>query len=644
MENTTLTYVQLCGISFRVKDKNTKTCHYCKKKFSSNSNVVRHIEESCKVGKEYRKKIGLPRRLLTKVKKDALKNIKKWCVLHFTRQLYRDQQVGLKALSYTWLTDNYLLRHYNRLVIVHKIPLEEVAKEWNILSEWKSQRKDYMCEGRGVTNWSIEKMDEIALTLIQKHGHIPCYQWLRQNGYGSFSCWAYSNGYNSQSLQERFNYSKCLTSRSGLLLLSQAEVSFSDFLYSRGIEHRRGRQYLESFCKQYGYTKCMYDFHFLGRIDPFTKTEISIEIWGNLPQCMGGERYSIVRRAKENFHRQDVSFLGIEFTDCYNEDRLVQLLRPYIGIIKPYQFKSPHDRIVRPVQWSLADKVKEQCEIILQKTEGVLPTEDWMRKRGKFKNRSEELWERDLPFNLHTLVKHIRTIGGYRKTRQILSIQNQSSIKWTIELIHKVLLKIYREHQESPKSIYARLREKDNLGNDENDLKNTLQNVLAATDSGRYCTYSDVCRELGIPFRFQGDDLWTFKYIPQFNEYIEQNRTLIGIRKSFPNMVTRIRSGKITVPKQYQNLLNRNFFLWSRKSLAKHVSQRFCIKLKELPRAPTQEFIDHFRELVKCVSIRRGHKPFGKGTKSVENMILEYKKNVLIFQQERLQDLSDRIG
>lgn len=398
------------------------TCHHCKKTFRF-GRKKRHIRQHCEVARQHRKNIGFPVNM-TYVKQAQLKQLRKWCSIHFISQLYK--HVGIHALSNIWLCSNGFKTNYHRVVGGFQVKLEDLAEKWGVHNEWKRQRKENMNKGHGCTNWTEKYFDNISNTLIKEHGLIPPASWLRANGYGSYLSFAYSKGWNVQVLQERYNFITHNTSRAGIRWRSHPEVCVSNFLYSRGIKHCVGKRYPLQYNVQSGFQSGTYDLHFFGITNEYAQKEINVEIWGNNPDGSGpkgrGEMYRQRRSAKEQYHKDDPLFLAINWKDCLNEDRLIDIFKPYIGMIKPYIFRDECDSRVKPTNWSKMDLVKEQCKKIMKHNNDKLPGEGWMRRRGKYKNRDTKDWELNDKslINLNSLRHYITDVGGFRFVRNFL--------------------------------------------------------------------------------------------------------------------------------------------------------------------------------------------------------------------------------
>jgi hypothetical protein len=158
-----------------------------------------------------------------------------------------------------------------------------------------------------------------------------------------------------RSALQDFTNSNFVESRNGLRWLSHAEASLSNFLYARGIEHRKGRKYADGYTEHSGHRYGIYNLRFLASDDRW----MDVEVWGDKP--LGLEEECRAKRVlKEGFNQENnPEFLGIGFRDCYEEKRLTDVLEPYIGRIEPFQFDKPTDRLIHTTHWSNADELLE---------------------------------------------------------------------------------------------------------------------------------------------------------------------------------------------------------------------------------------------------------------------------------------------
>ena len=81
-------------------------------------------------------------------------------------------------------------------------------------------------------------------------------------------------------------------------------VALSNFLYARGVEHRKGERYPAAFSEcgdaRYG----IYDMHFKAADGEW----IDVEVWGDNPKGQQPEKYARRRESKETFNRENKRF------------------------------------------------------------------------------------------------------------------------------------------------------------------------------------------------------------------------------------------------------------------------------------------------------------------------------------------------
>jgi hypothetical protein len=156
---------------------------------------------------------------------------------------------------------------------------------------------------------------------------------------------------------------------------------------------------------------------------------VDVEVWGDKPKGADSSTYKVKRDGKERFNADNIGFLGIHFLDCYSENRLADILRVHIGIIEPFRFDRPIDRLIPSTHWSNADELLEYCKVFATaQPDGEFPTEEWLRKRGKRAGRSGPAY--------NTLSVYVKTwLGGVRKLRELLGQSHVSTIKWDRETV-----------------------------------------------------------------------------------------------------------------------------------------------------------------------------------------------------------------
>ncbi len=298
--------------------------------------------------------------------------------------------------------------------------------------------------------WSWERVIKEARAVFKEKGFLPPGEWFSKNGRGSLVQAVYSHNKTWADLRSQFDSfqgSSFIESRNNMRWRSHPEASLSNFLYARGIDHKIGRKYPADFAKyakqNYGY----YDLTFLSN----KKKWIDVEIWGDKPLGHDEKGYAKKRLIKEKYNSSNDQFLGIQYQDCFDEKRLSLILKPYIGLIKPYIFEKATDKIIQSTHWSNTDELVEYCKDLASKSPGgKFPTEEWLRKRGKWKNRKGPA--------LNTLAVYIKTwIGGVRKLRIILGQEEHSTVLWTRDKVLEEYKKWFDTHGLTPGAAAQRV-------------------------------------------------------------------------------------------------------------------------------------------------------------------------------------------
>jgi hypothetical protein len=274
--------------------------------------------------------------------------------------------------------------------------------------------------------WTWERVLTEARETKTKMGYLPSAQWFQRNQKGSLVNAVYDYGKTWETLRDAigcFATSNFVQSRNGLRWDSHPEASLSNFLYARGIPHKRGEQYSKRISQVSKMKRAYYDLHFVDNNGCW----IDVEIWGDKPHGHNEENYARTRRIKEKYHGPLRTFLGIGYKDCFDEAKLTAILEPFIGVIEPHVFDKPTDSVLYSTHWSNADELLAFCRKLAEaQPDKGFPSEDWLRKRGRQKNRE------GVPYN--TLSVYIKTwIGGIRKLRAILGQSERSTLEWNRE-------------------------------------------------------------------------------------------------------------------------------------------------------------------------------------------------------------------
>lgn len=366
-------------------------------------------------------------------------------LLDFCRSLYENG--GIASLSFEALRTHGMLyttlyaRGLRQSALLEKLGLKEEYQAWKAI-----QPISYGDNVRERWNW--ERVLKEAREVQRSMGFLPPAAWWQANGRGSLVQALYQDGRTWEDLRVElgdFQSSQFIESRNGIRWRSHAEASLSNFLYSRGIVHRRGERYPAEYKAETGRAYGLFDLHFDGKLG-----QVDVEVWGDNPNGSGEERYQVKREGKQRFNSSNSRFLGIHFQDCYVEDKLTAILKPHIGVIAPYRFDRPTDCIIPSTHWSNADELLDCCrELAAAQIDGEFPTEEWLRKRGKWSTREGPAY--------NTLSVYVKTwLGGTRKVREFLGQAHVSTTKWDRE---KVLehWKAFRErHGMTPNAMRGR--------------------------------------------------------------------------------------------------------------------------------------------------------------------------------------------
>jgi hypothetical protein len=360
-------------------------------------------------------------------------------LINYCKNIYIEK--GIEALGYVSLSKFNNL--YNALYS-YGITQKKLLEILGLTDEYSEHRKNS-------SKWSYDKIKMHGSNIIKEYGYLPPAEWLRRNGYGSLVTGLYDLNMTFADLREVLNAnvsSSFVLSKNGMRWRSHPEASFSNFLYTRGIEHNLGKKYPEDYASYSGRAYGYYDTQFLD----MHGESIDVEIWGDKPNGSSEEFYAHKRGMKESYNVANTNFLGVEFRNCFEEERLTNILEPYIGVIEPYIFERSTDRIIPSTHWSNADELIDYCkDFIKQFSNEEFPTEEWLRKRGKFKDRDGVAY--------NTLAVYIKKwLGGVRKLRIILEQGDVSTEAWTREKVLDEYKKWYEKYNIVVGAARARYR------------------------------------------------------------------------------------------------------------------------------------------------------------------------------------------
>ncbi|MDQ0885014.1 hypothetical protein QFZ81_000102 [Paenibacillus sp. V4I9] len=362
-------------------------------------------------------------------------------LVEYCKSIYNN--VGIEGLSYV-----YLKNIGNLYMSLYKNGITQTVLV-NILG----LTAEYSKYKHSTIKWSYDNILEKCKEIVKEYGYLPPAEWLRKNGYGSLVTALYQHQDKSfADLRNDLNANEggsFVLSKNGMRWLSHPEASFSNFLYARGIKHDRGRKYPKEYS---GYSKSKYGIYDVQFYDNQGNL-IDVEIWGDRPNGHKEDYYAEKRKNKEKYNAENNSnFLGIGHKDCFDELKLTSILEPYISSIEPYVFQNPTDKIIPSTHWSNADELLEYCrEFVKQFKDQEFPTEEWLRKRGKWKDRE------GLAYN--TLSIYIKTwLGGVRNLRRILGQENVSTVEWSKEKALNDLKEWYEKYNLTTGSAIQKYR------------------------------------------------------------------------------------------------------------------------------------------------------------------------------------------
>lgn len=366
-------------------------------------------------------------------------------LIEFCRGLYANHGIG--ALTYSALDSHPTL--YTALYR-HGLTQTGLLKRLNLFDEYKAWKATqpirYGTEIR--QRWTWDRIVSEARKVQSEQGFLPPAAWWQANGRASLVQAIYLVSRTWEDLRAElcdFHSSQFVQSRNGLRWRSHAEASVSNFLHARGISHWRGSRYPKEYEDQTGRAYGMYDVHFVGG-----RGAVDVEIWGDKPKGADSDKYRAKREGKERFNADNPGFLGIHFADCYSDDRLTEILRPYIGVITPFRFDQPADSVIPSTHWSNADELIEYCRAFAaSQPNGKFPTEEWLRKRGKWAGRAGPAY--------NTLSVYIKTwIGGIRQLRELLGQSEVSTVKWNSDTVLERWKAFRKTHGMTPNALRAR--------------------------------------------------------------------------------------------------------------------------------------------------------------------------------------------
>ena len=345
------------------------------------------------------------------------KEIKLIKYLEEFKKMYYDTG-DISVFNALWLDENY--HEMYRCFRNNKLSLKQIASDFGISVEYNNYYRSLITVSSGKIVRTEDGFHKIAIEVLSMWGYFPSASILLNNGFGHFVGLIYQFNKTFDILNKEYHIqcNQHLTTVTGEKLQSQSEVCFVNFLYSRGIEQSKGENYHEDYTELYG-RKGIYDRQFIGKIGIYEKKIIHVEIWGGCKNRSKQEEYNNKRKEKEHYHKNkgNIIFLGIEYEDCYSESKLEEMLKPYIGVIKPFNFRNEEERKISCEKWHLIYDIRKGCEYIFENNNNELPSISWMR-RDKSIVRND--WEICQNFNIINFSYKIDRFGGIQKVKKYI--------------------------------------------------------------------------------------------------------------------------------------------------------------------------------------------------------------------------------
>ncbi|HAF96120.1 MAG: hypothetical protein A2X34_09355 [Elusimicrobia bacterium GWC2_51_8] len=411
-------------------------------------------------------------------------------LIDYCWRLYRKH--GIRALEYQQLVKSrglcnaFYLKGIGQKKLIAYLGLKKQYQK-HVFETWS-----YKCaSGKIVKRWNWERLIRSVSKIRKKLGYLPPAGWFHKNNLSGIVGSIYTLGKTWGDLRDYFHdeaNSAFFVSRNGLRWRSRAEKSLSDYLYARGVSHKKGRRYPDEYTRMTGRAYGYYDLQFKA----CNRKWIDVEIWGDKPLGHNEADYATKREQKERFNGSNPLFLGLQFQDCYSDYSISKLLKPYIGkkINNLRKHKHFYDIGIETSHWSDADELLETCKQIAKTMPGgIFPTEEWLRKRGKFTNRKG--------FAYNTVAIYIQKwFRGIRQLRFALGQPEESTTAWTKKLLVKELAKWHRTHNCSPGAFVTawNRRGKPDSGKDVANWASCLGAAIHKYFDSTKSAYSAVCK------------------------------------------------------------------------------------------------------------------------------------------------------
>jgi len=198
------------------------------------------------------------------------------------------------------------------------------------------ERKEYI-----ITNFpsqcNFEELIEYHFKpILELYGSLPLQQWFLKNNVCGPIMRQFKLKKSWKEIQKALNIKNTKNiSCNGLSWDSGGEVSAANFLLHRNIKIKNGIEYPKDFEIIFGrQNNCTYDMEIYS---PIHNKWYVIEVWGMKLTSTNIflKGYLDRRKIKEKYWKDKDNFIGIEWEDSLNINKLIEIFEPYIGIIEP---------------------------------------------------------------------------------------------------------------------------------------------------------------------------------------------------------------------------------------------------------------------------------------------------------------------
>lgn len=203
--------------------------------------------------------------------------------------------------------------------------------------------------------------------------------------------------------------------------------------------------------------------------------------------------YAKTRSEKEDFHKDDQCFIGIDYADCMNDTKLEELFEPFIGRPSVTMTRQDFPQL-SATRWSIADGVLDTAKKIMDRIDGdSFPTLDWLRRKGNYENRVIADWE---AVSYEHFIDNIYLIGGLNSLRLALG-QDGAPTRESVLVEAKDFFKTVKRTPCAAVSFYQR---KKDLTEDERRVYNQGQHLVNYAKKF-FGGHRQLCEAAGIAVR-----------------------------------------------------------------------------------------------------------------------------------------------